>query len=34
MSVLIDGTVSECKEQGIETLAPEELERLLKSWKT
>ena len=28
MSVLIDGTISECKEVGIETLTPEELERL------
>lgn len=29
MSILIDGTVSECKEVGIETLPPEELERML-----
>ena len=33
MSLLIDGTVSECKEQGIETLPPEELERMLAKWK-
>lgn len=29
MSRLIDGTVSDCKEMGIETLPPEELERML-----
>lgn len=34
MSILIDGTILECKEQGIETLPPEELERMLKRWKT
>lgn len=28
MSVLIDGTVSECKEAGIETMTPEELRKL------
>ena len=33
MSILIDGTVSECKDLGIETLPPDELERMLKSWK-
>lgn len=33
MSILIDGTVNECKEQGIETLPPEELERMLSKWK-
>ncbi len=33
MSILIDGTVSECKDLGIETLPPEELERMIKSWK-
>lgn len=33
MSILIDGTVDECKEQGIETLPPEELERMLVKWK-
>lgn len=32
MSILIDGTVQECKEQGIETMPPAELERLIKSW--
>lgn len=32
MSVFIDGIVSECKELGIETMPPEELERMLKSW--
>mgnify|MGYP002516127402 CR=1 FL=1 len=34
MSRLIDGLVSECKEQGIETLSPEELEQMMKAWKT
>lgn len=29
MSILIDGTVTECKDVGIETLPPEELKRLL-----
>lgn len=33
MSILIDGTIQECKEQGIETLPPDELERLLNKWK-
>lgn len=33
MSVLIDGTVEECKRWGIETLTPNELERLKQSWK-
>ena len=32
MSVFIDGIVSECKELGIETLAPEELERMKATW--
>lgn len=33
MSQLIDGVVSECKEQGIETKSREELDSLLKSWE-
>ena len=33
MSKLIDGLVSECKEQGIETLPPEELERMMQSYE-
>lgn len=33
MSELIEGLVSECKEQGIETLAPAELEQMIKAWK-
>ena len=37
MSVLIDGLVSECWEQGIETLPPAELERMMelyeKNWR-
>lgn len=32
MSVFIDGIVSECKGLGIETLAPEELERMMAQW--
>ncbi len=32
MSVLIDGVVSEAKEMGIETLPPEELERMKAEW--
>lgn len=32
MSCLIDGIVSECKEMGIETLPPEELERMMKGY--
>lgn len=33
MSRLIDGTVSEAKELGIETLSPNELERMKQAWK-
>lgn len=33
MSILINGTVEECKLQGIETLPPAELERLLSKWQ-
>lgn len=32
MSVFIDGIVSECKELGIETLPPAELERMKAQW--
>ena len=32
MSVLIDGVVSECKELGIETLPPAELQRIKEQW--
>lgn len=32
MSILIDGTVQEAKELGIETLTPSELERLKQEW--
>lgn len=32
MSVLIDGVVSECKELGIETLTPHELEHMKALW--
>ena len=34
MSRLIDGTVSEAKELGIETMTPAELERLKAGWNT
>ena len=33
MSKLIDGTVSEAKELGIETMTPDELERMKQMWK-
>lgn len=33
MSELIDGLVSDCKEMGIETLPPDEVERMLKAWQ-
>ncbi len=33
MSILIDGVVSECKELGIETMTPLELESLKNSWR-
>lgn len=32
MSLLIDGTVSDAKELGIETLTPDEIERMKNSW--
>lgn len=32
MSVFIDGIVSECKEAGIETIPPAELERMVNQW--
>jgi len=32
MSILIDGTVSECKEQGIETMPPNELDKIKALW--
>ena len=32
MSALIDGIVSECKDLGIETLTPDELEKLKSAW--
>ena len=32
MSVLIEGTVADAKELGIETMTPAELERMLKAW--
>ena len=32
MSRLIDGAVQECKEQGIETLTPAQLEEMKQKW--
>ena len=32
MARLIDGTIHECKEQGIETMSPKELESLKNAW--
>ena len=32
MAILIDGIVSECQELGIETLTPDELEKLKSEW--
>lgn len=32
MSILIEGVVSECKELGIETMTPTELESLIQNW--
>ena len=32
MSILIEGIVYECKEQLIETMTPEELEKMLNKW--
>jgi len=34
MSHLIDGTVQEAKDLGIETLPPAELERMMKAWES
>ena len=33
MSHLIDGIVSEAKELGIETLPPDEIERMMSTWQ-
>lgn len=33
MSVFVDGIVSECKELGIETIPPAELERMYQAWQ-
>lgn len=33
MSILIDGTVEECKALGIETIPPAELRRMVESWQ-
>lgn len=33
MSVLIDGTIDECKDQGIETIPKTELDRMMAHWK-
>ena len=34
MSRLIDGTVRECKDQGIDTLTPDEIRRMCAAWDT
>ena len=34
MSILIDGTVDECKGMGIETATPDEIERMKQLWKS
>ena len=34
MSFLIDEVVKECKEQGIETMTPEEIEKLKMAWRS
>ena len=34
MARFIDGIVSDCKEQGIETMTPEEIERLKVNWRS
>lgn len=33
MSILIDGTVQEAKDMGIETIPPAELERMVNKWR-
>lgn len=33
MALLIDGAISECRELGIETATPDELERMAERWK-
>ena len=32
-SILLDGTIEECKQLGIETLSPKEVERIVQAWK-
>ena len=34
MSILIDGIVTECQDLGIETMTPNELERLKSLWQS
>ncbi|MBE5036182.1 hypothetical protein [Gallibacter intestinalis] len=34
MARFIDGIVSDCKEQGIETMTPEEIEKLKVAWRS
>ena len=33
MAKLIDGTVEECKQQGIETLPPDQIQRMVTAWQ-
>ena len=34
MSVFIDGIISECREQGIQTMTPQEIERMKAAWQS
>lgn len=34
MSILINGVVDECSDAGIETISPEELARMVNSWRS
>lgn len=33
MAILINGTVADCKEQGIETMTPQELAKMISDWE-
>ena len=33
MSILIDGTVQEAKDLGIETMTPDQIEEMKQKWK-
>jgi hypothetical protein len=34
MSILIEGTVADAKEQGIETMTPNEIRRMVEAWRS